>query len=368
MLGVDRAFDCGSLSKFFQQSDGIWYVSDTEMLVSKLLTFASRYETKPIVIPTNDHYVEFIIDKYIDLSDHFHISKSYADLAGKLLDKLAFHSLCIQHGVDAPRVWRLTDPAGLNVILDDITFPCIVKPCFIHIARPYMQGKKVFIAANHQQLQRIVENLPVETGRWLVQEIIPGEESRITLLAGYAGKSASANEMFTARKLRQFPPGFGSASCVISQNCEETKEITSQFIDAIGFNGVYGAEFKRDPRDGRLKIVEVNPRPTLWFHASHVAGSRIVEHAFFDLSNLPLPPKRKQKEGVLWRYAVKDTAAALFYKTHRERFVLPAPNMTIDGPVTKRCWPVFSVTDPLPWLAELYVYVKKYIRRLPWRL
>jgi predicted ATP-grasp superfamily ATP-dependent carboligase len=248
--------------------------------------------------------------------------------------------------------------------LDDIPYPCILKPALIHLAKPYMKGKKLFIVDSRDDLQALVKRLPPETGSWLVQEVIPGEESRITLMAGYTGTRDVANDAFTARKLRQYPPGFGSASRVISETCDETRSISEALMHAIGFIGVYGAEFKRDPRDGILKIIEINPRPALWFYLSHAAGKQLVERAYCELVGLPLPERNKQRDGIVWQYALKDFVSSMFYRFRSKEFILGAPDQSRGGAVRGRCWPVFSLTDPMPFFAELGVYLIKYFRRL----
>jgi len=227
-----------------------------------------------------------------------------------------------------------------------------------------MRGQKVLVANSRKELISLVEQLPKETGSWLVQEIIPGEESRITVLAGYSGADTHADDVFTARKLRQYPPGFGSASRVISEHCDESIAITTRFIDAIGFKGIYGAEFKRDSRDGKLKVIEINPRPTLWFYVSHAAGKRLVERAYRDQAGLPLANKLEQDDGVLWQYVIKDLASAVLYRLHRGNLHFAAPDLSAGGDSMRRCWPVFSMSDPLPFFSELYVYAVKYWRRL----
>jgi predicted ATP-grasp superfamily ATP-dependent carboligase len=214
------------------------------------------------------------------------------------------------------------------------------------------------------ELLAIARRLPAETGSWLIQEIIPGAESRITLAAGYAGGSVDTDDIFTARKLRQYPAGFGSASRAISCHCSDTEATTRRLIDAIGYRGLYGAEFKRDPRDGALKIIEINPRPTLWFHLSHAAGKRLVATAYCAQAGIPLPVRTAQRDGILWQYTLKDWASALFYRFRGEAFVFPRPDLRAGGRPNGRCWPVFSVADPLPLLAECYVYASKFMRRL----
>jgi len=221
----------------------------------------------------------------------------------------------------------------------------------------------VLVARDREQYLRYVASIPADSGAWFVQEIIPGAESAITLFAGFVDAAGEVRQGFTARKLRQYPAGFGSASLVISEHCEETLAICRRFLPAIGYRGVFGAEFKRDPRDGRLKIIEINPRPTLWFHLSHAAGKRVVQAAAHEAFGLPAVPEQAQANGVLWRYALKDLVSAGFYAFKGRQFLFPAPDLRAGGPVIARCWPVFDAADPMPALMEPVHYVRKALRR-----
>ena len=98
-----------------------------------------------------------------------------------------------------------------------------------------MKGKKSFIAADTEAFSQIATKLKKSMHPWLVQEIIPGPESNITLFGGYFSKNNKLQQAFTARKLRQFPPGFGSASWVKSEILEETLYLSKLFLKNIFF-------------------------------------------------------------------------------------------------------------------------------------
>ena len=363
LLGVDTDFGTASASRYFRQSGGIWYEADTGRLADRLLEFGRRCDSKPVLIPTSDHFIQFVVENYSRLHSAFHIAECYAGIADCFLDKQKFHQLCGTHGIATPGVWELSSMEDIGRV-EGVPFPCLLKPTLIHLAKPFMRGRKVFIVESRADLVALSKKLPRESGSWLLQELIPGEESSIALVAGYTSENAIAGDTFTAVKLRQYPPGFGSASRAISGPCAEAREIAETLMASIGFNGMYGAEFKRDPRDGRLKIIEVNPRPTLWFYLSHAAGKRLVERAYCDVAGLPVALASPQRDGVLWHYVLKDMASAIFYRIRGRGFILGAPDLAAGGPVAGRCWPVFSLSDPMPFFAELMVYVTKFFRRV----
>ena len=364
LLGIDKDFGCGFLSRYFHGAAGTWKITETDTLLEKLLTFAAGLAHKPVLIPTNDFFIAFVIAHNAALSAAFSMAPCYTATAQLLLDKSRFHALCVRHGMQTPATWLLSSMADIDSIIDAVPVPCLLKPTFIHQAKYYMQGSKAFVVHSHEELREHGARIPPETGSWLVQEIIPGQESNITLLAGYASHNPAAQDSFTARKLRQFPPGLGSASRAISACCTDTTEQALQFIEQIGFEGIYGAEFKRDPRDGQLKIIEINPRPTLWFQLSNTSGKQLSAMAYYDLAGIPVPARAPQENGVVWIYALKDFASALYYRTTKRHDIFPPPDIHAAGSLIRRSWAIFAFHDPLPLVGELYVYLKKGIGRV----
>jgi len=315
-----------------------------------------------LIIPTSDVWIEALMLTASDARFRAKVLPAYQGLAGVLLDKRRFHQLCGDHGMETPGVWMAQGSDELAALSLQIPYPCILKPALIHRARKFLRGKKVLLARSRAEFVQHVESMPDGPGGWLVQEVIPGPESEITLFGGYIARDGTPMQIFTGRKLRQYPAGFGSASLVTSVPCPETRETTLDFLGRIGFRGICGAEYKRDPRDGRLKIIEINPRPTLWFQATHEAGCRVLEAAWRDTAGLDPLPERPQLDCVRWRYLLKDLASAVFYLRESD-FVFPEPEVLGMRAARLRSWPVFRVDDPVPALAEPLVFLKKALGR-----
>jgi predicted ATP-grasp superfamily ATP-dependent carboligase len=317
---------------------------------------------RPLLVPTSDIWIEAVMGALPGLQDQARVFAGYHDVAGTLLDKLAFHALCIRHGMATPGVWQAEDAAALGDLAAAIPFPCILKPALIHRARGYLKGRKVLLARTQAEYLDQVEAMPGGLGAWFVQEIVPGAESQITLFGGYIDQSGQPRQCFTGRKLRQYPAGFGSASFVTSQSCRETLDLTLRFLRDIGFKGICGAEYKRDPRDGRLKIIEINPRPTLWFQATRETGCRIVEAAWRDVTGSAPLPESTLRADVRWRYLLKDLASARFYRGNGD-FIFPPPDLSGAHASRVRSWPVFDVLDPMPALVEPFGFLRKALER-----
>ena len=360
---ADTGVGCAFYSKYVRTGNRRFRGSFEE-IEAWLSGLASDAQDKPVLIPTNDVFIEFLVEQFEMLKDRFRMPAAYSGLAAKLLDKKQFHEICVEHGVATPRVWSADGRRALLTLADDLPFPCLLKPALIHRARDFLSGRKVLIARSREEFNDLVDAIPGKLGSWLVQEIVPGSESEITLFGGYIDSSGKQRQAFSARKVRQYPPGFGSASLVASLPCEETVERTLAFLESVGFRGICGAEFKRDPRDGVLKIIEINPRPTLWFQIAHDSGKRIVEALIADLTRGEQPDDEQQDPQVRWRYALKDAFSALLYIRKGNSFVLPRPKTSSMNGAWRRSWPVFAWDDIRPALYEPLGYLKKFLARL----
>ena len=226
-----------------------------------------------------------------------------------------------------------------------------------------MRGSKGWIVRDADELAAIMPGIPASAGTLLAQEIVPGPESEITLCCAWLDGEGQAHQAFTARKLRQYPPGFGSASLVQSHDEPESLETFTRLLAAIGYRGIAAGEFKRHPETGELSIIEINVRPSLWFSVSQSAGRPVVLDAYRRMAGLAPLPAHPQRQGVRWRYALKDLASALSYRRHSD-FILPPPDIEVCGKASTTVHPVHQADDPRPARREVWLLARKAFDRL----
>lgn len=357
VIGVTEAPQAGAASRY---CDRVIYATAAEK-IDKICDAFPVGGVKPVLIATSDQDAELIMDNVDLLSRHVLFQASYADgLARQIMDKESFYKLCEIHGVAYPRLWSGAK-SEIKMIGDQITFPCLIKPALIQLLKGRMGGQKGWIARSQKEFSAKVAKIPSGAGTLLVQEIVQGPESNITLWCGHISGQTVLNG-FTARKLRQFPPGFGSASLVQSNAEPDSARIAETLLTKLGYQGTAAAEFKRDP-DGQLKIIEINVRPSLWFSVTEPAKRPVVLSAYRDLAGLPPLPMQDQRQGVRWKYALKDLYSWMFYLL-KPGFILPRPKIGTVGRARKRTWAVFAWTDPAPALAELANFARKAWGRL----
>lgn len=366
VLGVARTWQCGIASRALTHSERYWKVEGDEDLLGRLQRLPELDSRTYVLIPTDDHSIEFLGEYGPALGESVRFQSSYTSGAAHLLlDKNRFRGVCEAAGVPAPRALVGAAPR-LSELSRSLDFPLLVKPATIHRVMAFMRGQKVFVCHSHPELDELVSRLPEGSTEWLLQELVPGPESEIVMAAGFRSEAGELLDLLTARKLRQYPPCFGSASRVFVEPIPEIIEPTSRLLGAAGYSGVFAAEFKRDPRTGRFKVLEINARPSLWFGVCRRAGVRIVERAFREMAGLPSERSaRPLAEGVLWRYGVKDVASALYYLCRGPGAPLPPPATDPPAAVRHRAWAVLEGWDPAPVASELLTYAIKAFERRP---
>ncbi|MEN8832582.1 MAG: ATP-grasp domain-containing protein [Pacificibacter sp.] len=360
VLGVGAPRAPGAWSRYLAES----VVAQTaKARVDAIITrFPAGAETKPVLIVTSDQDLEVVMAQADTLSTRVHLQKSYQDgLAAQILDKDMFYQICDANDVLFPKLWA-TSVEDAKSYRDQISYPCMVKPARIQDVKHLMGGTKGWVLKSPLDFDKVLPRIPVEAGTLLMQEIVPGPESNITLWCGFIDQTGTVRQRLTARKLRQYPSGFGSASLVQSEVCEKTAEAAERLLTKLGYCGIAAAEFKTHPDTNELQIIEVNPRPSLWFALSSAAGVPLVETAIAEATGAKLPPMREQRNGVRWRYVLKDMASKLFY-ARAKNFVLPAPNVKRAGPVRARSDVVGAWTDPMPVFGDMLGLTRKVVER-----
>jgi predicted ATP-grasp superfamily ATP-dependent carboligase len=124
----------------------------------------------------------------------------------------------------------------------------------------------------------------------MVQEVIPGGDGELYTLGSYLRADGEPLGLFCGRKLRQTPPGVGTCRVGEAVWVEEVVESGLRLLRALEFHGLSQVELKRDPRDGRFKLMEVNPRLFQWHGLAAACGVDLPLIAYRDLTGERVEP------------------------------------------------------------------------------
>lgn len=176
-----------------------------------------------------------------------------------LSDKMSLFQLAESLGVDMPQTFYLNDRAHLPAVAGQIkSYPVVVKPALSRVAegRGFVSGS-VRYAQSRGELERLYYEIPVLRHPSLIQEKISGPGTGLFTLYDKDRHLA----MFSHQRLREKPPSGGASVVCQSVGLDpEMVEAAHRLLSAVGFSGVAMVEFKRDQKDGRPRLMEVNAR------------------------------------------------------------------------------------------------------------
>lgn len=211
---------------------------------------------RPVLFPTCDAHCAWLAGRP-ELASRFQALLTPPDVTTQLLDKRAQHELATSLGIPVPATFAPADRTELEAVAAQLAYPCLLKPRVGGGVRARGAAKVAVVASR----DALLEEYPVRTagGRtWLVQELIPGDDDA---LVGYLGLWDGDELAWVGkRKLRQFPPGYGDGSLQVTEHVPDIVEPSRRLLAAVGFRGFAGIEWKRDPRDGAYRLIEINPR------------------------------------------------------------------------------------------------------------
>ena len=273
-------------------------VGDTEGLLSLVKKLKARYHTSPVLIPTSDEMVEWLSEARDVLKGQGRILLPQPGVVETFLDKARFAKKAQELGVPIPKTVSVGPQQTSADTFQEMHLPYVVKPSDGH-ARRFEEEKALWITTE-DELQTVSARLRREKIPFLVQEAIPGDDACHWSCAVYLDAAGERLACFTARKIRQYPPLVGMGSLCESRWNERVASEATALLQKLNYVGVAEVEFKEDPRDGTLKVIEVNPR--LW--AQHPLAARCgIDFAFMLYQgSLGIRPQKAlpQREGIRW--------------------------------------------------------------------
>ena len=270
---------------------------DPAGLIASLEEVGRRLPRPGILLITDDTYLTVLARGRERLAPYFRFPFPDAETLAYLMDKTHQYGTALRLGIPVPRSLPVRRGETAAEWPWEV-FPALVKGLsgkqFFH-----RFGKQTIIVEDRAALEAVL----AQCGGFdaLVQEIIPGGDDELYALGCYISPDPKKEPVyFTSRKLIQIPPFFGTCSVGESLPCEPVAVHGLELLRALRFYGPAHVEFKRDPRDGQYKLIEINAR----FWKSHALGTpcgvNIAAAAYLDMAGLPPLPKVPQRNGVRW--------------------------------------------------------------------
>lgn len=265
-----------------------------------------------LLIPTDDATVIAVSRNKDLLEQHYTVACADWGIARQFIDKKYTYELASSVGVATPRTMAPESEADLKDWSNRVGFPIIVKPRESHRYAERF-SRKCTRAGNFDQLIAAYDEATGANIEVVVQELIPGDDAHNVNYNSYHVGGEPLAE-FTSKKLRLSPPMFGLPRVVVSEHIPEVLEPARKFLRALGYYGYCCTEFKRDPRDGVYKLMEVNGR----HNRSGLLAIRCgidfpwLEYEF--LTKGIVPNQQGSVEGVYWIDELRDAFDWIRYR------------------------------------------------------
>ena len=313
-----------------------------------------------VVLPCSDEGLELVARSRDALHERGHVAIEADDQKLlDVLDKERTHELAVEHGIPVPRTITVRDADELRQAVEQIGFPCALKPLHAHEFRRVFDGKG-FVADTWGELEeffRLSEQAGVEM---LVTEMVRGPD-RYHSGYCYLDEHGESLLTFTKQKLRQYPITFGAGVYHVMDWNDEVAALTLRFCRAVGLRGLINVEYKRDSRDGQLMLIEANHRFTASTALHLAAGLDVPLFVYNRLTGRPLPRVgRPYREGATLWYPLDDFRAFKEYRRRGEMTTL----QYVRSIARPQSFSVASVSDPGPLLLALKPRVRGLWRRI----
>jgi len=331
-----------------------------------MIELARSMGRKPVLIPTADQFVTAIADHATALEQHYIFRRASMETQALFATKKRQYEIADEYGLPVPKTKFVHSIEEVRQFGREARFPCLLKPVHFREWERYPKGhplldQKIALACSLDELEANYRLAETVTPAVVVQEIIEGpDDAKLVYLSCY-GRGSKRLGSCIVRELRTTPIYFGSASVVVPVSDPETDALCDGFFRAIGYEGICELELKRDIRDGRVKLIEANPRYSVTSDAAPYAGVDLGWLHYLDLIGEQVEPV--EWDGRHFHHIVLRRDVACF------RSYLDAGLTTWGGLIKSYKSPVFFDFDLRDWrlTAETIIYLLKVLLYPVWR-
>jgi predicted ATP-grasp superfamily ATP-dependent carboligase len=284
-------------------------VPDTEVLAGRLL--GELAFKRAVLIPCTDYWVRVVANLPENLQQRFPSSVPPSAVVDQLVDKRRFAGLLKAHAVPHPITLPLATESDLEKADLSKLAQGFLKPTNSQAFGAHFRKKAFSFSTREEALTRFRESSAAGF-EVILQEYIPGPATEHFFLDGFIDREGTFRGRFARRRLRMYPPKFGNSTYLVSVPLDEMRdgvESLERLLTAVRYRGIFSAEFKRDPRNNQLKLLEINARPWWYVGFAVDCGINVVHMAYLDALGLPVPDAKKYSAGVHFVFTGYDGMA-----------------------------------------------------------
>lgn len=335
--------------------------------VEALLKAGPNFKEKPAFFTDNDKPILAFSRNRKRLSEYYRVLLPDEDLVEDLVDKRRFGRLAEIHKLPSPITFSPRTTEELRDISKQIKYPCILKPAHQDlwkepgIVRAFEgRYKKAIHLESAEDLKRTYEKLRGISPEMILQEFVEGRDEQLYDVHAYFNALSEPVACFIGQKIRTNPIHFGMGCYTRGVKDEEIQKVALDALRRIGYCGIAALNLKRDSRDGSVKILEVNPRLSLWNYLATRSGVNVPALAYSESVGEKWEISNPHRVGLYWIHFKEDFKSLAEYRRNGEWTV----GQWIQSLFTKKVYHVFSWRDPIPAFYSFFLFVRARLKRL----
>ncbi|MFQ5950608.1 MAG: hypothetical protein ACE5KH_00815 [Candidatus Geothermarchaeales archaeon] len=309
-----------------------------------------------VLYPTSDFFVSVVALHHETVSRSLVPTVAPWEATKYFIDKLETFRLAKRIGVPVPETHAPKDVEEAERLGDRLDFESkrwLVKVRMRVVPQGMLGplGRAKGIKVRSRNELRVVCQEALKTGLSppLVQEEIPGPP-QIVGLSAVLKRGARPVTWMTVRSLRKSPYELGVATMAETTYDSKATRLGLRFSTASGAYGLCSMDFKEDPRDKMLKLIECNYRALLNSEIWRKSGVDLIHilHCLSTDSDYHRP--RFRRIGVRWTSLIDDLTQLLLDREHYP--LSPALIWRVAKEyLGTDAWGLLSLSDPVPFIA-----------------
>jgi predicted ATP-grasp superfamily ATP-dependent carboligase len=324
--------------------------------VDKLLAAASGGDNKPFLLATGDEDALLVARHQQRLAERYCFVSPTHDALDGIVDKARLYETARRHGIPHPKFHVVRAAGDIEAAIEAVDTPCYVKPAMAHEWRRYRRGK-LERARNAIELRQILRDFIALRLVAIPIEIIPGTDGDVHSVTAYIDKTGRPVAWRTKRKIRQFPVDAGDGCAQEITDQPAVAELGLKLLAACDHRGPATVEFRRDARDGRFVLMEINARTILGQEMITRSGLDAALLALHDATGRPFPPPTPASR-VQWVFLGPDFRA--FRELRRRGSITTLA--WLKSVAGSRSFAYFAWDDPAPFLARIGLWIGRHLR------
>jgi len=350
--------DIAHVSKYVANSIKVPHPENDESGFLRCVVEQAPHYPGALLIPTSDEALLVVARHKPQLAQHYIVACQDEHITEQCVDKKHTYALAATVSVPHPKTLLPKSVEEVERFGLEVDYPCLLKPCHSHRFHATFH-RKLFMVESLEELisqyQRVAEaGLDV-----MIQELIPGNDTHGVNYNCYFWDGEPLLE-FTSAKIRHAWPRFGYPCAVVSRHVPDVIEHGRALLRGLGYQGYANIEFKRDPRSGVYKLMEINSRHNMSSLLAVRCGINFPLAQYRHLVEGELPTPRQGKEGIYWLDAYRDIGFGIKYY-RQEQYKIGDLVRPYFKPHVFATW---DITDPKPTLLRyMHLFKRLTVRR-----